>query len=452
MGQPRQLVADLLALYRVSYTTLRREGLVQTRVQVDLPGATGSFVTPALDVGSFYGVDTEGRIAVDEPAVNTLQGTAQMFIRALGVPRNINRFRFRLITQKNVQMELVANRDGGLLDGWTLSGPDVLGFYEVAGPQPLEFGTSGILLDVTVSGFTEKRLEIPLIFDNSIYTGGKSFDHPSFIHLGQRIPATGRIAFRSDRGGLFDIYIVNFDGTQLRNLTNSLEDEIQMTWSPDGRKIAFSVDLNGNREIFVMDVDGIDRTNLTNHPAEDYRPVWSFGGQKIAFDSDRDGNREIYIMNTDGSAQTRLTADPGDDRWAAWSPDGSRMAFTSNRDGDFEIYVMNADGSGQTNLTNHPAGDYRPAWSPDGQTIAFYSLRDGNREVYVMDVDGANQRNLTRSAGDDWSPSWSPGGGHIAFISFRDGNGEIYTMREDGTRQTNVTNNPGDDRNPAWGP
>ena len=447
------LVGDLRGQYRLTYTTLRREGLYETGVQVDLPWATGSFLTPALEVASYFGLDTQGRLAVDPPAIDTDAATAQVFIRAEYVPRNIGRFRFRLETAKPVKIELVPRQDGGLISGWELSGPDVRGFHNAIGPQPVEFGNSGLLFKITLSEFTEPRLEVPLVLDNGIYTAGKSFSYPAVIHFGQRVEPSGHIVFRTNRDGNSDIYGMNFDGSDLRNLTSSGSEEFLATWSPDGLRLAFDSFQVRNRDIFVMDADGTDVRRLTGGTGDNSLPAWSPDGLRIAFDSDRDGNREIYVMNADGAGQTRLTNDDGSDLWPAWSPDSSEILFVSDRDGNREVYVMNADGTGQTNLTNHPSADLRPVWSPDGRSIVFYSVRDGNREVYLMNSDGTGQRNLTNyPASDDWYPSWSPSGAHIAFMSLRDGNRETYEMYSDGTDVTNLTNNPSDDSAPAWGP
>ena len=406
--QLRVLVSDLQGQYRVSYTTLRRQGPYRTRINLDLPWATGALETKALEVSAFYAADTQGRLAIDPPSVDSSKGEVKVLFRALRVPRNIERFRFKLDTDKPQRVGVVAREDGGLLDGWDVSGPDIHGYFQVFSTEPLEFGVSGPLFHVTLSDFTEGRIDIPVAFDNSIYPEGKSFTYPEAIQVGERILPFGHIAFRSTR--------------------------------------------DGNEEIYVMGVDGANQRNLTNSAFGEFLPSWSPDGQHIAFDSDRDGNREIYVMDADGANQTRLTEALGDDWWPAWSPDGARIAFTSNRSGNGDIWVMNADGTEQSPLTSHPAGDFRPAWSPDAQSIAFYSVRDGNREVYLMNADGAGQRNLSNHPGDDWYPAWSPGGAHIAFASLRDGNSEVYVMYADGTIQTNITNHPASDQAPAWGP
>ena len=228
---------------------------------------------------------------------------------------------------------------------------------------------------------------------------------------------------RIEAGGIVlgEIYLMNADGTNPINLTQSVEKpELVSSWSPDGKQIAFSSaeyfawDDLFHSDIWVMEVDGGNSRNLTKHGAEDVAPAWSPDGNQIAFSSDRDGNWEIYVMNADGTNPINLTKAPAKDRGPAWSPDGEQIAFSSDRDKkddddkNIEIYVMNADGTNPINLTNHPARDGHPDWSPDGMEIAFASNRDINWEVYVMNADGTNPVNLTQHPAWDGGPSWGP--------------------------------------------
>lgn len=238
---------------------------------------------------------------------------------------------------------------------------------------------------------------------------GKRITFVSYRDLKQ-IPERGVI-----RG---EIYVMSADGTNPINLTQSVErpDGVS-SWSPDGKQIAFTSaellnkDTLANSDIFVMDADGGNPRNLTNHDALDQTPDWSPDGNWIAFSSNCDGNWEIYVMNADGTNPINLTNHPAKDGRPDWSPDGNQIAFTSDRDGNIEIYAMNADGTNPINLTNHPAEDNRSAWSPDGTRIAFDSNRDGdgNIEIYVMNADGTNPINITQNPDHlDLNPSWGP--------------------------------------------
>jgi Tol biopolymer transport system component len=187
-------------------------------------------------------------------------------------------------------------------------------------------------------------------------------------------PDGSEIAFTSNRNSyddlekgwvsIFNIYVMNFDGSGLQQITENKAMDTSPNWSPDGKSIVFQSTRDGNREIFIVDRGDSNQINLTNHSADDQTPTWSPDGSMIAFTSDRDGNEEIYLMNADGSEVSRLTDDPGRSKRPVWSVDGKLIAFYSDRTGNFEIYVMAADGSGVTRLTDHPDFDGFPSWQP----------------------------------------------------------------------------------------
>ena len=88
-----------------------------------------------------------------------------------------------------------------------------------------------------------------------------------------------------------------------------------------GSKIAFSSFRDGNYEIYVMDADGSNQTNISNTSSHDIYPAWSPDGNHIAFTAWRDGNAEIYLMDEDGSNQTNISNNSSNDDSPAWSPE-----------------------------------------------------------------------------------------------------------------------------------
>ncbi|MCP4179471.1 MAG: hypothetical protein GY756_17060 [bacterium] len=167
-----------------------------------------------------------------------------------------------------------------------------------------------------------------------------------------------------------EIYIMNADGSNQVQLTNNPNPaNFIINGSPsisgDGSKIAFSLYRYSDKkyQIYIMNADGSDQRQLTSSDYHDVEPSISNDGSKIVFQTDRHGsytNNEIYIMDADGSNQKRLTNNTSSDMTPSISSDGSKIVFMADRDRNSEIYIMNADGSSQTRLTNNTIIDKFP--------------------------------------------------------------------------------------------
>ena len=448
------LVNDFAGQYKLSYTTLRRDGEYAIRIESTLAGVTGEFATGALPFGEIYSPDTQGRIAIDPPTIDLEEQTATTFVRALHVPRNIQHLRFTLDIDRPVTVSLVPAHEGGLLDGWELSPPDDVGYWKVTGPSPLPFGNFGLLFKVAVTEVSAEDVALRMIFDNSAYAGNKQF----VVVSGGEEERLAQIAFASLRDENWEIYVMNADGSGLTRLTDDPANDVAPTWSPDARRIAFASNRAGNFDIYVMNADGVfdevgsEVTQLTTHTGDDFAPRWSPDGRKLVFYSERDSNVDVYVMNADGSAQTRLTFDRGRELAPSWSPDGVKIAYTSDRERNFDIFVMNADGSEHVQLTTDRGADTAPVWSPDGHRLAFTSKRNGNWEIYVINADGTDLTRLTNHPADDFGAAWSADGQSLAFYSIRNLNYEIYVMDIATGKVTRLTNNPALDADPSWSP
>ena len=121
------------------------------------------------------------------------------------------------------------------------------------------------------------------------------------------VDAQAQIAFTSERIHTVDIYVMEADGSNPRQLTDDRWADDFLSWSPDGTRIAFASQNNRNWDIYVIDVDGGDPRNLTNSPHGEWEPSWSPDGERIAFASDRELKTDIYVMEADGSDPQNLT-------------------------------------------------------------------------------------------------------------------------------------------------
>lgn len=124
-----------------------------------------------------------------------------------------------------------------------------------------------------------------------------------------------------------------------------------MAWSPDGRQLAFvnwNPDQQTGRDIYVINVDGTDLRQLTDHLGHDRWPAWAPSGRQIAFYSTRNNLNNnsggIFLMDTDGKKVKELT--DGNEKYPSWSPDGKRIVFSvwDSKARKTRIGVMNANG------------------------------------------------------------------------------------------------------------
>ena len=245
-------------------------------------------------------------------------------------------------------------------------------------------------------------------------------------------PVTPPIVFTSDHDGDMEIYRRAANGT-VTQLTRNRAHDYGAVWSPDGRRLAFVSSRDGDADVFVMNADGTGVRQLTVNsrtaggaPIQDSAPTWSRDGGRIAFASTRDGGEpEIYVMNADGTSQRRVTRTAAyvSDHTPEFSPDGRWILFASDRAGydNYEIYRVRTDGTGLVRVTRTAAGidDNAPRYSPDGRTIAFTSTRRGTQDIFLMNADGSWVRGLTGSPTlDDVFPQWTADGTQVVFWTF----------------------------------
>lgn len=183
----------------------------------------------------------------------------------------------------------------------------------------------------------------------------------------------GNIVFASNRSGSLQIYSMSYDGYHTTRLTYGFSSCADPKISPDRSKIAFDAGIDGSADIYVMNTNGSNPINITNSPSFlKGEPAWSPDGSKLAFVTNNSGIFQIYVINSDGNDLTNLSNDTShSDYLPAWSPDGQKIAFESNRVGKHQIYIMDSNGANQTNITQTSSSDGSPAWSPDGSNIAF---------------------------------------------------------------------------------
>ncbi len=297
-----------------------------------------------------------------------------------------------------------------------------------------------------------------------------------------------RIAFVSDRedGRTLQVWTMNPDGSDPRQLTFGPGDKSQPRWSPDGSKLLYvapgGLDDFGNdlgSDIFIINADRSGETNnLTQSIGDDFDPAWSHDGAQIAFASTRVNDlRQVFLIGVDCSPTPEtcaVTTEPDNlsegfavEYQPAWSPEGDQLAvIASINQAPGRIFLRpvlrEQDKTGEPNegqarmfdVRDRIIGAQELSWSSDGEFLAFsWIISRGREEIYIASFSNPGQDpvQLTNSLGNK-EPSFSPDGQWIAFTSTRDQNPEIYIMTNNGSGQKNLTNDPGRDFQPDWLP
>ena len=166
-----------------------------------------------------------------------------------------------------------------------------------------------------------------------------------------------------------------------RRLAHLMSDQVtfQLSGQPGiaHTRIAFVNNHTGNKELYVMDYDGTDVRQLTHFHSITLLPKWSPDGKWIAFNSYKAGNPDAYLMDADGLNLQGLSNRQGLNTSVNWAPDGKTLALTLSRGGDPELYLIERSGRIVRRLTYSPGVDTSPEFFAQrpADRLYFRSLR-----------------------------------------------------------------------------
>jgi imidazolonepropionase-like amidohydrolase/Tol biopolymer transport system component len=268
---------------------------------------------------------------------------------------------------------------------------------------------------------------------------------------------------------LGDIYTMPIGGGTPTRIAEGLAYEHQPRFSPDGRRIAFTSDRGGGDNIWIMNADGSDKRQLTK---EDFRllnqPTWSPDGRFIAakkhFTTGRSlGTGEVWLYHVSGGGGVPLVKRPNEQHQKElgepiYAPDGKSLYFTrnvtpgpifqyaQNSNTDlFDIQRYDLDSGEVTTIVSGAGGSVRPTPSPDGKKIAFVRRERAQSKLYVKDLVSGEERKvydpLDRDVQETWAVTgvypnmdWTPDSRSIVFWA----GGKLRRVDSDGSRSTEI--------------
>jgi TolB protein len=267
--------------------------------------------------------------------------------------------------------------------------------------------------------------------------------------------AGSHIYFVSDRTGHKEIWVMDYDGQNQRQLTFYKSITIQPTLSPDGTRLACTTFAKGTPHIVEISTTTGREIRFYNQEASlNATPNFSPDGKEIYYSSTAAGHEaQIYAANLDGTNFRRIGVAKAIQVEPKVNPKNvSDIAFVMGPKNQ-QIFRMNTEGSNIERLTNGEGEASNPAWNADGQHLLFAWTRGyatGNFNVFLMDVSTREYDQLTSNAGRNENPNWGPDGRHLVFVSNRTGKREIWTMLANGAQLARLTSS-GNNEYPVWG-
>jgi Tol biopolymer transport system component len=199
-----------------------------------------------------------------------------------------------------------------------------------------------------------------------------------------------------------------------------------ISWSADG-KILYASDANGSADIWQLEPDGTNQKQITTGGGRNYGPAASPDGRYILFHSNRSGTWQIWRMDRDGSNQIQITKGKEQSNWPAVSPDGRWIVYEHVGEGTLAtLWRIPIDGGTPLRLTSEIS--MRPAISPDGKTIAYWQKDQkpgADWKIGLTPFDGSGP---TRTFDVPQSPTpgntslrWTQDGTAIIYMDYREG-------------------------------
>ncbi|MEP6569876.1 MAG: protein kinase [Acidobacteriota bacterium] len=220
----------------------------------------------------------------------------------------------------------------------------------------------------------------------------------------------GRIVYYSRASGTDDIWIMNGDGTNQKQLTIDAGANYDLKVTPDGRYIAFTSERTGGANLWRMDLDGGNPKQLTNGNS-DLGTSISPDSRWVFYSSDSSGRPALWKISIDGGNPVQLTEYVAEN--PEISPDGKLIAcqYREEINSPWKYAIIPSDGGKPLKIFDLPGGTDNFRWSADGRSLTYAERRNGITNIWSFPLDGSPPKQLTDFKTDQiYNFKWSADG------------------------------------------
>lgn len=264
--------------------------------------------------------------------------------------------------------------------------------------------------------------------------------------------ASTSIVLVGDRSGNKELYICDYDGGGLRQLTRDGTLSLSPRWSPDANKIYYTSYINRFPDIIEIDLLSRQRRVVSNRPGLNTSAAVSPDGQHLALILSKDGNPELYTLNLGSGALTRLTRTPrAVEASPSWSPDGNEIVYVSDVTGRPQLYIISRRGGEPRRLRLRGSANVAPDWGPSGW-IAYSSRIGGRYQIFIVNPQDNDIRQVSSGNAEYEDPSWAPNGRHIVCSRTEGRRSAISILDIMGDPEVSLNLGAGNWTSPRWSP
>lgn len=256
------------------------------------------------------------------------------------------------------------------------------------------------------------------------------------LFAGQGFAQQKKIAYCSNQteSGFLQIFTMNEDGSDKKQLTDIKENCMKPKWSPDGKQIVFYTDreyiyLIRNAETASPSADPFYLYNGIN-------PSFLPDGQQIMYNSENDEVLSIFVIDTAAfGAEPYMVSDGGYSNMQVLSSDGSKLVFSAFNDGTKAVMIADLNDTTDnyiTKISKNNDANLEPDISSDGRKFVYSSF-DNNLKGTIRINESGNETALTKGMASSNVPRFSPDGNKIAFVVIGENSVSLYVMNSDGS-------------------